>query len=364
MDLRPCVKTNVRYWTKAKVPKAAGVSEWAAKKVMIKLVALVASWSASANVRAPRTRRRRNMDRKGSKGHMGGKPLVTVGLSFAGSSLSNLELAIRSVFNQTFDRWVLLLISDGASREACERIRQIDDPRVRLVVDGRRLGLAARLNQIAQSTCTPFLARMDDDDLMVSTRLARQVGELEASSLDLVSSRAIAVDAGGRILGILREPAEVPRSDRDFLGKGIFTHPTVMGRAQWFRDHPYDSSLRRGEDKDLWIRARDRMRVVKLPDPLLYYRVRHPNSAVQRRDAKADRAVVRRHGPEMVGWPSTLRYLLTSCMRQTMFGLAVSLPGMPERIVRSKVQEIDGATKAASKLMLDEIVGAAVPGWD
>jgi hypothetical protein len=37
---------------------------------------------------------------------------------------------------------------------------------------------------------------------------------------------------------------------------------------------------------------------------------------------------------------------------------------MPERIVRSKVQEIDGATKAASKLMLDEIVGAAVPGWD
>src|SRR5512136_1054483 len=76
-------------------------------------------------------------------------PRVTVGIPFynAGQTLAD---AVRSVFAQTLTDWELILLDDGSTDRGLEFARSIDDPRVRVVSDGRNLRLAARLNQIAE----------------------------------------------------------------------------------------------------------------------------------------------------------------------------------------------------------------------
>jgi len=73
---------------------------------------------------------------------------VTIGIPFL-NARRTLADAVRSVFAQTHGDWELLLVDDGSTDGSSEVVRQLRDPRVRLLADGAQLGLCARLNQIA-----------------------------------------------------------------------------------------------------------------------------------------------------------------------------------------------------------------------
>ena len=75
--------------------------------------------------------------------------LVTIGIPFRDEG-QMLELAIRSVFAQTYENWELILIDDGADDATRSIVESVRHDRVRLVGDGLNLGLATRLNQIAR----------------------------------------------------------------------------------------------------------------------------------------------------------------------------------------------------------------------
>ncbi len=92
-------------------------------------------------------------------------PLVTVGLPVYNPG-SFLSWAIRSVFAQTYSSWELVVVDDGSTDGSLERLRKIEDPRVRVLTDGKRRGLPYRLNQVLEEASGDFIARMDADDLM------------------------------------------------------------------------------------------------------------------------------------------------------------------------------------------------------
>jgi hypothetical protein len=109
----------------------------------------------------------------------GGAP-ITVGLPFWNNERT-LEAAIRSVQAQTIPDWVLLVVNDGSRDDSAAIVRSFRDPRIRLVDDGEHRGLVYRLNQIAALAASPFLARMDADDLMHPQRLERQLACLSGA---------------------------------------------------------------------------------------------------------------------------------------------------------------------------------------
>jgi uncharacterized protein (DUF362 family)/glycosyltransferase involved in cell wall biosynthesis len=196
-------------------------------------------------------------------------PRVTVGLSFHNSA-GTLAYAIESVFAQRFDDFELILLNDGStdrSREIAERY--LSDPRARLIDDGRNLGLAPRLNEIAGMATGRYLARMDADDIMHPCRLGRQFEHLEeAPQVDLLGTGVYLIDAQYRIVG--RRITPTIRLCEKFSYLQLF-HPTVMGRTDWFRRNPYSSNFLRCEDAELWIRAGGGSNIAHLDEPLLYY---------------------------------------------------------------------------------------------
>jgi len=201
--------------------------------------------------------------------------IVTVGIPFLNAE-KYLEMAITSVFAQTLANWQLILIDDGSSDDSLEIARSFTtDPRVTVVSDGMNLGLAARLNQISEVATTPFLARMDADDLMSTFRLEMQVTYiLQHAEIDLTATGLISMSDACDYQGHRFSPWSSASTCSFLMHKTSIAHATVLGRTEWFIRNPYRSKFERSEDIELWVRATERkdLKIAFLADNLYFYR--------------------------------------------------------------------------------------------
>lgn len=196
---------------------------------------------------------------------------VTVGISYYNPGRF-LRPAIQSVFAQSLQDWQLVLVNDGSTDDSPAFVRSISDSRVLSLDDGCQRGLPARLNQIAAVADSPFLARMDADDIMHPMRLERQLAFMqENSDVDVVGSYAYSIDVNNRPIGLLGD-RPMPRSPYEVFVRGCFVHPSVLGRTAWFRSYLYSELYPRAEDAELWARTVDSSTFRCIPEPLLFYR--------------------------------------------------------------------------------------------
>ena len=288
---------------------------------------------------------------------------VTIGLPFSDQPAEQFELAVRSIFAQSSPDWELILVADGPSRNV-ERARRIDDPRVTFVEGEDSRGLASRLNEIAARTTTDVLFRMDADDIMHPDRVAVVRAYLDAhTDVDLVGTRATMIDEHDEPRGLFRERPDVPSDAAGYLRSNAFSHPTVAARTAWFRAHPYDESLKRSQDKALWLTSHADSVFVKLPEQLLYYRVDSRLSArPQATSSHYDRVLLARYG-RGVDPVATRRLLLESAVKQRVFGAMIRLGGS-ERLYRRKYEVVGEEALAAARVTIGAIAATPVPGWE
>lgn len=197
-----------------------------------------------------------------------------------------------------------------------------------MVDDGERRGLVHRLNQIAALATTPYLARMDADDLMHPKRLEKQLACLGGNGrVDLVATAAYIIDQHGRLAAMAgAEPLDTAPSH--VLVHGLFIHPTVAGRTEWFRQNPYDESYFRAEDRELWVRTCTRSGFAKIPEPLHFYReTRPPDPRKCVESHKTVRKILRRYGPGIVGAAETRRLICSSWLRDWGIRAAYAIHG-------------------------------------
>ena len=200
------------------------------------------------------------------------KPLVSVVMSFHNAQ-DTLLRSIRSLLWQTYPNWELILLDDGSTDGSAEASKLIEDPRIRLCGDSVCRGLPTRLNQGVSLAKGQYIARMDADDVAFPERFARQVAYLQThAEVDLLSTSALLVNENDRPLGLLA--AGLSHDDicsRPWHGFPM-PHPTWMGRAEWFRQNPYDELARKAQDQALLLQAYLNSRFAGLPDVLLGYR--------------------------------------------------------------------------------------------
>lgn len=175
--------------------------------------------------------------------------MVTIGLPVYNAERWIGE-AIESILRQTYEDWELIVTDDGSIDKTLEIITdyesQISSGKIRVIADGRHLGISARINQQVAMARGEYFARMDADDVMLPERLAIQVKYLqEHPEVDVCGTGA---------------------------GKWTYVHPSVMGKTSWFREHPYRSESDGCEDWDLWLRTKDNSVLGFIDAPLIYYR--------------------------------------------------------------------------------------------
>jgi glycosyltransferase involved in cell wall biosynthesis len=199
-------------------------------------------------------------------------PIITIAMPFYNSA-ATLELSIRSLLNQSYGDFELLLCDDGSDDQGLAIAHSFKDPRVICWSDGRRLRLAARLNECIDRSRGLYLARMDADDIAYPDRLARQLAFLGAHvDVDLCSAGAMVFGKQGRPLwrfNPAQEHAGIVRSP--FRGFPLW-HPLWMGRIEWFRRWRYEETAWLAQDQELLLRSYRLSRFANLPQVLLGYR--------------------------------------------------------------------------------------------
>ena len=186
-----------------------------------------------------------------------------------------LALAMLSVLEQSFRDFELLVLDDGSVDASADIALRFGDPRVRLLRDGMKRGLAARLNQGIDAAAGRYIARMDADDVCFPDRFARQVARLNAeSSLDLVACRALIFDDSGTATGLALHRLSHEALCAQPWNGFYLVHPSWMGRAGWFRRYRYQTpGLARAQDQELLLRAYPDSRFAVVDEILLGYRM-------------------------------------------------------------------------------------------
>ena len=199
------------------------------------------------------------------------RPLISIGMSVFNGEKTVLS-TIRSLQNQIYEHWELILMDDGSTDQTVRLARNIDDSRVRVYSDGQNRKLSTRLNQSITLSRGEYFARMDCGDLAYPERLEKQAAYLKTHpGVDLLATRIIIFAEGGRVIGTYtfkqthREICSSPTAGF------YFAHPTWMGRTEWFRKHPYRVDMSKSQDQELLLRTYRTSHFACLPHILLGY---------------------------------------------------------------------------------------------
>ncbi len=234
--------------------------------------------------------------------------------------------AIDSVLAQSFRDFELLLIDDGSTDRSVEVLRSYNDPRVRVVCNGRNLGQPETRNRGLALARGQYIAMLDSDDIARPDRLLRQVTFLDRyQDCVEVGGWTRSIDADGRLLK--KTKRQPPASDDihvQLLFRCSLSHTTIMGRTAVLQTYGYRKHFIRCQDYDLHVRLARHHTMANIPHILTYTRI-HPNQiAVQTpelgdaRKTEIMRAQLTALG--VTGAPDDLKaHLMLSRMRKMKF---------------------------------------------
>jgi glycosyltransferase involved in cell wall biosynthesis len=187
-----------------------------------------------------------------------------------------LEPALRSLANQTFQDYELIIV-DNNSRDGADRVMAewaAKDERIRCY-QMDVLGAAKCINFAASVARAPLLARLDGTDVLLPDRLRTQYARMQREPhLGLLGARVDLIDVNNNVIG----RRELPLTDQElraFLRQGNpFVQSVVMMRRSAFDAvGGYRISLRTSNDFDLWCRMTEVTQMANMEQVLARFRV-------------------------------------------------------------------------------------------
>ncbi|GAB3666931.1 glycosyltransferase [Echinicola sediminis] len=174
--------------------------------------------------------------------------------------------------DQTYENFELIVINDASSDESEKVISKFKDHRIRYIKNEKNLGLIGTLNKGISMANGKYIARMDQDDIAVSTRFEKQASFMEDHQ------EVVLCGMQGKILQT-GEEYNIPVEDREnktylFFGSP-FIHPVVMIRKSVLREHglKYNQKYNHAEDFGLWINLAFAGKFYNLPEVGIFYRL-------------------------------------------------------------------------------------------
>ena len=200
--------------------------------------------------------------------------------------------SVRSVLAQTFEDFELLVVNDASTDRTLEILREIADPRLRIMDNPRNLGIVGSLNRAMSEAAGRYIARIDADDFCLPTRFAKQKAFLDQHPGTLIVGAEMLVLERGEIKRS-RQPGDPdPRVLQWMLHvSNPIGHVSMMFRAETVRKLPeyLREEFKYAEDFDFSHRIMRMGDIAVLPEYLVIYRQHDLNLTRTRRTEMIDR---------------------------------------------------------------------------
>lgn len=205
---------------------------------------------------------------------MSGAPIVSVIMAvYNGAAL--LPETLASLQAQTFGDWELVAVDDCSKDDSVAVLERFGDPRVRVIRSEANGGPVVARNRAFAEARGRYVAGLDQDDISLPGRFARQVAYLDADpEVSLVSCATDFLIDGKRLPGNWPRPLTPVLIDWLMLVQNPIAWSSVMFRADAARRlDPFERpEMRYVEDFDLYQRLRPFGRLAQIDEVLMLYR--------------------------------------------------------------------------------------------
>lgn len=185
-----------------------------------------------------------------------------------------IEESIRSVRNQTYSNFELLVVDDCSTDRTAEKVNSIAllDSRVRLISNPRNSGVSYTRKHGLEEAKGDWIAVLDSDDDWKPEKLEKQVALQRQTGADLLYTGSAFMDSeGDSISWRLHVPAEV--TYRQLLKQNILSNSSALVRKKLYVKY-YAVGDGMHEDFAIWLMMlRDGKKACGIDEPLLIYRV-------------------------------------------------------------------------------------------
>jgi len=202
-----------------------------------------------------------------------------------------LRESIRSLLNQTYTNFEVILICDGSPEDTMEVVQELaESEKVRYFSYKNNSGNACRgRNKGITMAHGNYICLHDSDDIAHHKRLERTKIAIEKNSADAVyGPTKILMDGSREIDGIKNgQLLDPPEFDFDLLKKVNIpmTCSVTVKRELLLRHGGFREEMRYREDHELWLRlAHHGCKWVRAAGLLCYYRVHGGNAELTLRD--------------------------------------------------------------------------------
>jgi glycosyltransferase involved in cell wall biosynthesis len=194
--------------------------------------------------------------------------------------------SIKSILNQTFKDFELIIINDKSTDKTLSIIKEFQekDKRIKLISNKKNQGPASSRNNGILKASGEFIAILDSDDLAHEKRLEIEYSYLKSHKcIFLVGSSTIFINEKGEPIAKYRK-FNMPQIISWRLPKSCgIIHSTVMFRNT--REFFYDINFPCAQDYNLYLDMISRgKRLTNLPNFLCKYRVSEYSISVSKRD--------------------------------------------------------------------------------
>lgn len=207
---------------------------------------------------------------------MGGK-LVSVNM-IAFNVARYIEDSIKSIVNQTYANWELIIIDDGSSDDTLKIANHYAalDSRIKVFPNNTNEGIVYSRNKALHYSSGEYIAVLDSDDIALPARIETQLGFMEknsdygmiGSAFYLIDSENIRIGQGNHFFKPELFPALL-------LFDNFFLHSSVLMRTSLAKKFLY-KPLVRGyspcEEYHLFVDIAKNNKLCNIPESLVEYR--------------------------------------------------------------------------------------------
>ena len=200
-------------------------------------------------------------------------PLVTIYIPSRNYG-KYLGQAIKSVENQTYKDWELIIIDEDSkdnTYEVAEASFKRNYEKIKLLKNNKPLGLQRAANKVLELANGKYMMRLDADDWLDENALSCMVKKLENNPDSvMVFSGYFYTDEEGNVIG-----TEIKHS---LSGSDLMRHPPPHGACTMFKTRSlksaggYLESANAQDGWDLWYKLIGKSNVEVISIPLFYYR--------------------------------------------------------------------------------------------
>lgn len=187
-----------------------------------------------------------------------------------------LRETLESLRAQTLGNFRCVIVEAEPTGIATELLNSFNDNRFEHVSYPDQGSFVGQLNLGLEHVTTPYLARLDADDVCESMRLEMQLAYLKTHpDVAVLGSQLTIMDSESKVIGKRAYPTSPEEISKTLARKNCIAHPSVMLRTELLNKlGGYTSDYTWSEDYHLWVRfVQAGYSISNHPESLLKYRL-------------------------------------------------------------------------------------------